>query len=99
MRLPFLGTRTRGLLRKDTELKDNSMIIANYNIEMDVPVPPKTISRRSKYPFATMNPNQSVMIKNKTYAAIMGLLRKHKVDGKKFVVRKSDGGMRVWRIE
>ena len=71
----------------------------SYNIEMDVPVPPKTISRRSKYPFATMNPNQSVMIKNKTYAAIMGLLRKHQVDGKKFVVRKSDGGMRVWRIE
>jgi hypothetical protein len=46
-----------------------------------------------------MQANQSVMIPNKTYAAIMGLLRKHKLSGKKYVVRKSDGGMRVWRIE
>jgi hypothetical protein len=70
-----------------------------YEVETDVPVPPKKYNRKSKYPFATMQPNQSVMIPNKTYAAIMGLLRKHKIGGKKYVVRKSDGGMRVWRIE
>jgi len=87
-------------LRRDMERNWNYMKAANsYNLEMDVPVPPKTYNRRSKYPFATMKANQSVMIPNKTYAAIMGLLRNHKIGGKKFVVRTSDGGMRVWRIE
>jgi hypothetical protein len=71
----------------------------SYEVETDVPVPPKKYNRKSKYPFSTMQANQSVMIPNKTYAAIMGLLRKHKLSGKKYVVRKSDGGMRVWRIE
>ena len=70
-----------------------------YEVDTGVPVPPKKYNRKSKYPFATMQPNQSVMIPNKTYAAIMGLLRKHKLSGKKYVVRKSDGGMRVWRID
>ena len=46
-----------------------------------------------------MAPNQSVLIPEKTYAAVIGVLRKHKAEGKRFVVRNVDQGIRVWRIE
>jgi len=71
----------------------------SYAVENNVPVPPKRYARKSKYPFDTMAPNQSVLIPGKTYAAVIGVLRKHKAEGKRFVVRNSDQGIRVWRIE
>ena len=66
-----------------------------YLVEDNVPVPRR--SRRSKYPFATMQPHQSVVVLNKSYAAMIGVLRKHKSEGKIFVIRAIPGGMRIWR--
>lgn len=71
--------------------------LSEYKIEENVPVPKR--ARRSKYPFATMQPHQSVVVPDKSYAAMIGVLRKHKLDGKKFVIRAIPGGMRIWRTE
>jgi hypothetical protein len=69
-----------------------------YAVEEGVPIPaPKP--KRSKYPFGSMLPDQSVEIPGKSYAAIIGVLRKHKLLGKRFSVRKSKEGYRVWRLE
>jgi len=69
----------------------------SYAVEEGVPMPaPKP--KRSKYPFSSMSPNQSVEIPGKSYAAIIGVLRKQKLMGKRFAVRKSGEGYRVWRL-
>ena len=68
-----------------------------YEIEDNVPVPPKTVIRQSKYPFGAMAVNQSVLIPEKGYSAVIGVLRKHKAEGKKFTIREVAGGFRVWR--
>jgi len=105
MRMPHQGIRTRGNLKNDMEQKMNSsntpkQPLQRYDVENDVPVPsPRKQSRKSKYPFGVMLPNQSVMIPNKSYAAVIGVLRKHKSEGKKFIVRATEGGQRVWRLE
>jgi hypothetical protein len=44
-----------------------------------------------------MQPHQSVVVLNKSYAAMIGVLRKHKSEGKIFVIRAIPGGMRIWR--
>jgi hypothetical protein len=69
-----------------------------YEVEDNVPVPPKKVSRKSKYPFGSMAINQSVLIPEKGYSAVIGVLRKHKSEGKKFVVREVADGFRVWRV-
>jgi hypothetical protein len=69
-----------------------------YEVEDDVPVPPKKVSRKSKYPFGSMAINQSVLIPEKGYSAVIGVLRKHKAEGKKFIIRQVTEGFRVWRI-
>ena len=71
----------------------------NYQIENNVPVPVKRYARKSKYPFGDMGANQSVLISGKSYSAIIGVLRKYKAEGKKFVIRKAEGGLRIWRTE
>jgi hypothetical protein len=70
---------------------------AGYQVETGVPVPPRKYSRQSKYPFAEMLPGQSVLIKGKTYSAVIGVLRQHKAKGKSFTVRTTEEGIRVWR--
>lgn len=70
-----------------------------YTVETGVPVPPKRYKRESKYPFNTMACNQSVLISDKSYAAVMGLLRKAKTAGKQFVARTMGTGVRVWRTK
>ena len=104
MRLPYQDIRLNEhgkhamAVNRDSTIRSNASL-ASYVVEDGVPVPPKRYTRKSKYPFVNMKAGQSVMIPGKTYAAVMGLLRKHKNDGKKFVVRKSDGGMRIWRTK
>lgn len=70
-----------------------------YAVESGVPVPSKRVVRPSKYPFARMQPNQSTLITGKSYGTIMGTLRRYKAEGKKFLVRQTDTGFRVWRLE
>ena len=69
----------------------------SYVVETGIPVHPKQYTRKSKYPFGTMTPKQSVLIPGKSYQAVIGLLRKHKADGKQFTVRKEGNAMRIWR--
>ena len=71
--------------------------LPSYVVEDNIPIPEKKLPRKSKYPFGSMGPNQSVEIMGKSYSAIIGVLRKHKLEGKRFTVRKSDNGFRVWR--
>ena len=98
MKWRSLDIHTKGNLKKDMEPRMNSSNNANYKVENNVVLPVKRSYRNSKYPFGEMLPNQSVEIADKTYAAIIGSLRKHKLDGKKFTIRRSDVGHRVWRI-
>jgi hypothetical protein len=98
----FLGTHTNRGLKKDmeprmTSTKKQDQPSSVYVVEEGVLMPaPKP--KRSKYPFGSMLTNQSVEIPGKTYAAIIGVLRKHKQLGKRFSVRKSEAGYRVWRL-
>jgi len=70
-----------------------------YKVDDDIPLPQRRMPRTSKYPFNTMSPNQSVFVPEKTYAAVIGSLRKPKSEGKKFSVHRSENGWRVWRIQ
>ncbi len=72
---------------------------AGYKVDSNIPIPPKRYTRPSKYPFGTMSVNASVFMADKTYQAIMGLLRLHKAKGKRFVVRSMDKGYRIWRVK
>ena len=72
-----------------------------YPIETDVPIPP-TGSRKgfSKYPFASLAVGHSFFVaggipKNMSVAAH----RHGRALGRQFVVRKTDGGIRVWRVK
>ena len=103
-RFMHLDIRTKGSLKEDMEPRQNFMSKPNqqspvYAVEDDVPIPERKFPRRSKYPFGTMSPDQSVEIMNKSYSAIIGVLRKHKAEGKRYAVRKSDNGFRVWRLK
>jgi hypothetical protein len=98
------GTHSKGVLRKDTAQKSPSLQppkapSTGLMIEDDVPVPSKRYVRVSKYPFGEMLPGQSCLVPNKTYSAVIGVLRRHKALGKKFTVRKLEEGIRVWRDE
>jgi len=68
-------------------------------IEKDVPVPVSTRSR--KYPFLDMAEGDSVFfvgekINGRAYRAAMSTGRRH---DQKFVARKEDDGLRIWRAE
>ena len=70
-----------------------------FTIEEGVPIPEKRVSRKSKYPFSYLRPGQSTLIKGRTYAQIMGALRKYKqVDRKRFIVRTVGEDVRVWMV-
>jgi hypothetical protein len=68
-------------------------------IEKDVPVP---ISNRArKYPFLDMAVGDSVFfagekVNGRAYRAAMSTGRRH---DQKFVARKGDNGLRIWRAE
>lgn len=67
-------------------------------IESNIPAPSPLI--RHRWPFAIMEVGQSIFVDGEidgkraaTAAKVYGLR-----NGKKFTVRKSDGGHRIWRI-
>lgn len=76
--------------------------MTEIKIEKGVPLPP----RKSKYPFAEMEPGDSFFAKpnegqslKQLHNSIMGCARLRLFPGKKFTSRQMDGGVRVWRID
>lgn len=74
-----------------------------FDIEKGVPPLPKTYNAR-KYPFSLMEESDSFFItsddsgilQRRLTASCAGFSKRN--PGKKFSVRKVDGGVRVWRI-
>jgi hypothetical protein len=67
-------------------------------IETDIPVPASTRSR--KYPFLDMQVGESIWfdekVNGKAYRSSLSTGTRHNL---KFVTRKEDGGIRIWRAE
>ena len=72
-------------------------------IEKGVPLPKKgSHSKGTKYPFAKMAIGDSVFFANEPAGAnslpAIGARMYAKASSKKFVSRKMDGGVRIWRM-
>jgi len=67
-------------------------------IETDVPVPMSTRSR--KYPFLDMQVGESIwfdeQVNGRAYRSALSTGTRHNL---KFVARKEDSGIRIWRSE
>jgi hypothetical protein len=68
-------------------------------IQKDVPIP--TSKRSRKYPFLDMAVGDSVLfekedVNGKAYRAAMSTGTRH---GLRFVARREDNGLRIWRAE
>jgi hypothetical protein len=65
-------------------------------IESDIPVP----ASKGKYPFRQMKVGDSIFIPNMNSSSqISGSFGQLRKAGFKFLCRKLNGGIRVWRIE
>jgi len=69
------------------------------DLEQGIPIPKKT--RSAKYPFNRMEIGQSVFFAGETtdskpYRAAKAFESRR---GWKFVIRCTDGGLRIWRVE
>lgn len=66
-------------------------------IDSNIPIPEK--QKKSKYPLLDMNVGES-FLSNNSYNAIQSACSRVKKDtGMKFMTRKDEGGIRVWRIK
>ena len=67
-------------------------------IETDIPVPVSTRSR--KYPFLDMQVGESIwfdeQVNGRAYRSALSTGTRH---NRKFVARKEDSGIRIWRSE
>ncbi len=82
-----------------------------FQIESGIPLPSTTRAgagrKGSKYPFASMEVNTSFFVpdgdepvKDATLRSAIGAFNKSNPEsGRKFAVRKVDGGVRVWRMQ
>lgn len=86
-----------------------------FEIEKDVPIPETRQGRGSKYPFAEMEVGDSFLVEpeedpnlgvvdEEEYAKVRGRVsnvayKYGKDHDKKFTVRQTDEGVRVWRVE
>lgn len=77
-----------------------------YKIERNVPIPMvrTRIPQRSKYPFSTMYPSESFLVKvaNKDRKTAAKRLRSRasyylRTTGRAYTVRQVEDGVRVWR--
>ena len=78
--------------------------MSRYIVEDGVQIPEKkTNARQSRYPFGTMQVGQSVLITDRkpdtVNSAIQAIKRQPEHRDKKFVKRKMEGGVRVWRVK
>lgn len=68
-----------------------------YVIEKGVPLPANF--RRDRYPFGAMEVGDSFAVPTrKVRAAISSASQHGKRTGRKYVSRKSDDGIRIWRV-
>lgn len=65
-----------------------------FPIEKDVPIPEPT-----KYPFAEMEVGDSFFDDQSSEGRIRGEAGRQSIGGKKFKVKKTPDGYRVWRTE
>ncbi len=74
------------------------MTRAIYQIDKDIPVPERRRGRPAKYPFAIMEPGDSIAAR--PVVAVQRAASAHaKRHGRKFVCRaQGDGTVRVWRV-
>ena len=67
------------------------------SVDKKIPVIPRAGS--SIYPYSEMDVNDSFFVANGVMQTLANLnWRKGKVMGKKFIARKVEGGVRIWRI-
>ena len=69
--------------------------MTDFKIEKDVPMP--KAGRPAKYPYATMNINESVVVDSHAAADAAHSYSNH--SDKKFAYRKCKEGYRVWRVK
>lgn len=77
--------------------------MSQFEIEDGIPVAPRASGPRTgKYPFRTMEVNQSFLVpadvKAATIRSAIGAFNKKNKD-RKFAVRTTESGTRVWRVE
>ena len=82
-----------------TTLTSNATKDPRMKIETDVPLPES--SRARKYPFLEMSVGESVYfegeeVNGRAYRAAMSTGRRH---NQKYVARREDNGLRIWRAE
>lgn len=70
-------------------------------IETGVEIPEAGLVGKEKYPFGRMEVGQSIFLDgmNSMSSACVSARQIAKRQGKKFVTRKMDGGVRIWRTE
>lgn len=70
-------------------------------IEKGVAIPPRGLGqgRRSKYPWATIQPGDSFKVRTKKLTTVRGIYLCAANKGIKVSVRREEGGFRVWRID
>lgn len=75
-------------------------VFNGVKIDTNVPIPPEVVPKKRilKYPFAELNLGESFFIPDLPYKRMTPLARywSRKLN-RQFIVRKVDGGVRVWR--
>ncbi len=75
--------------------------MSKVRVESGVAMPPKQRGPKPKYPFATMEVDDSFKVPPYKLASVRSLASRHSVDGKEFAVRKESKKpprWRCWRI-
>jgi hypothetical protein len=67
------------------------------SIDKNIPLPPRRGGGVSKYPWATMKVGDSFLATKSAVAASVSYCRHNK--NVKFVSRKTDKGIRIWRVK
>ena len=73
--------------------------MSEFKIDKDVPIPEGAGKKSYKYPFSEMEVGDSFftdVLREKLYPAASYYGKRN---GKKFSIRKMEGGYRVWRIK
>ncbi len=69
------------------------------SIKIDKKIPVIKSSKNIRYPYDVMEVDDSFLVANGVMQTLSNMnWRKGKVMGKKFIARKVEGGVRIWRI-
>jgi hypothetical protein len=72
----------------------------DYVIEDGIEIPkPRRGRKGEKYPLSRLLVGQSFFVAGQEKSFLGSIARSNKYAGKKFITRKVEGGVRVWRIE